>query len=71
MSDDLKKLSPTARILFWYRRCQHLQGITEKPLSEAAQESGVPESSFYRAARELKLRIDKRGSIVEFDTLET
>jgi predicted transcriptional regulator len=61
---DIKTLSPTAKTLYWFRRYKRSQNIEEIRMKEASEESGIPLSTLYKAARELELNIDRGGSIL-------
>lgn len=61
----LKTLSPTARILFWFRKYQRAVDVTEMSVNDVSERSGIPVSSLYRAARELDASITRQGSVME------
>jgi predicted transcriptional regulator len=61
---DVKTLSPTAKTLYWFRRYKRSQDVREMRMKDASEESGIPLSTLYRAARELEMSIDRGGSVL-------
>ena len=58
-------LTPTARILYWFRKYKKLSGCEEMTMKEVSEESGIPISTLYKAARELGAPITRKNSVME------
>lgn len=63
---DLKSLSPTAKILYWFIMYKRATGKVEDNVQTIGRESGIPTSSLYKAIRELEQPLTRSGSTMEY-----